>query len=338
MSKKIPVTVNDIARRVNMTPVTVSRALNRPELVKPATLARILAVAQELDYVPNAFARSLKRSESLIIGLITASVDNPFYSEMIKAISREAKKHGYTIMLIDTDGSEALEHKAVDTLLSYRVAGLVLSPVSDEPSYQPLYLNRLSNGEMPVVQLDRALHASPFSHVVLDNYESGFKGACYLLAQKPDMQRLLVLTGPEHSRISQERLKGVQAALAQSARQVQLQVRSGDYTLEPAYQGTLDYLNQYAQPDAIFGFNQLITLGALKALRDRGISHHQVSICGIDRLPFADIFGVPIACIAHDASRAGSQAIQMLLARIQDRSLPKARVVIGGALENGAPG
>ena len=94
MSKKNPVTISDIARRVNMTPVTVSRALNKPDLVKPATLARILEVAQELDYVPNAFARSLKRSESMIIGVITASVDNPFYSEMIKAISREAKKHG----------------------------------------------------------------------------------------------------------------------------------------------------------------------------------------------------------------------------------------------------
>jgi LacI family transcriptional regulator len=338
MSKKVPVTVNDIARRVNMTPVTVSRALNKPDMVKPATLARILKVAQELDYVPNAFARSLKRSESMIIGLITASVDNPFYSEMIKAISREAKKHGYTIMLIDTDGSEALEVKAVDTLLSYRVAGIVLSPVSDEPDYQPAYLSRLGNGDIPVVQLDRAVHGSPFSHVVLDNYESGLKGARYLLAQKPDMQRLLVLTGPARSRISEERLKGVTAALDEGYGGVQMEVRAGDYTLEPAYHSTLDYLDKQPVPDAIFGFNQLITLGAMKALRDRGIGHDQVVLCGIDRLPFADIFGIPIACIAHDASRAGSQAVQLLLARIQDQTLAKTKVVIGGALENGAAG
>ncbi|WP_213881607.1 LacI family DNA-binding transcriptional regulator [Pseudomonas sp. dw_358] len=335
MSKKVPVTVSDIARRVNMTSQTVSRALNKPDLVKPATLAKILKVAEELDYVPNAFARSLKRSESLIIGLITASVDNPFYSEMIKAISREAKKHGYTIMLIDTDGSEELESKAVDTLLGYRVAGIVLSPVSDEPHYRPAYLNRLSNGDMPVVQLDRALPDSPFSHVVLDNYESGLKGARYLLAQKPDMRRLLVLTGPAHSRISEERLRGVKAALAEAGKPVELAVFAGDYTLEPSYLSTLAYLREQARPDAIFGFNQLITLGALKALRDQGIAHEQVAICGIDRLPFADIFGIPIACIAHDASRAGSQAVQLLLARIQDAGLPRSQVVIGGELENG---
>ena len=336
MSKKAPVTVTDIARRVNMTPVTVSRAFNRPELLKPETLARILEVAQELDYVPNAFARSLKRSESLIIGVITASVDNPFYSEMIKAISREAKKHGYTIMLVDTDGSEALESKAVDTLLSYRVAGIVLSPVSDEPDYQPAYLSRLSNGDVPVVQLDRALADSPFSHVVLDNRESGLKGARYLLAQRPDLQRLLVLTGPAHSRISVERLKGVKAALAEVDRPVQLDVFAGDYTLEPAYQNTLRYLQEQPRPDAIFGFNQLITLGAMKALRDHRIGFDEVTLCGIDRLPFADIFGVPTACIAHDASLAGSSAVRLLLERLRDRSLGKRKVVIVGELENGA--
>jgi LacI family transcriptional regulator len=336
MSKKSPVTVTDIARRVNMTPVTVSRAFNRPELLKPETLARILEVAQELDYVPNAFARSLKRSESLIIGVITASVDNPFYSEMIKAISREAKKHGYTIMLVDTDGSEELESKAVDTLLSYRVAGIVLSPVSDEPDYQPAYLSRLSNGDLPVVQLDRALADSPFSHVVLDNRESGLKGARYLLAQQPDLQRLLVLTGPAHSRISVERLKGVKAALAEVDRPVQLDVFAGDYSLEPAYQNTLRYLREQPRPDAIFGFNQLITLGAMKALRDHRIGLDEVALCGIDRLPFADIFGVPTACIAHDASLAGSSAVRLLLERLRDRSLGKRKVVIVGELENGA--
>jgi LacI family transcriptional regulator len=211
----------------------------------------------------------------------------------------------------------------------------VLSPVSDEPGYQPGYLSRLSNGDVPVVQLDRALHGSLFSHVVLDNYHSGLKGARYLLAQCPTMKRLLVLTGPAHSRISEERLKGVKAALAESGKQVQLDVFAGDYTLEPSYRSTLNYLKEQSAPDAIFGFNQLITLGAMRALRDCGIAHESLPICGIDRLPFADIFGIPIACIAHDASLAGSSAVTMLLERIQDRYLPKAKVVIVGELENG---
>jgi LacI family transcriptional regulator len=150
------------------------------------------------------------------------------------------------------------------------------------------------------------------------------------------MQRLLVLTGPAHSRISEERLKGVEAALAQTGKHVQLDVFAGDYTLEPSYQSTLHYLREQTLPDAIFGFNQLITLGAMKALRDQGISYENVTLCGIDRLPFGDIFGIPIACIAHDASLAGSSAVCLLLERIANPNLPRSKVVITGELENGA--
>jgi LacI family transcriptional regulator len=332
--KKIPVSISDIAKRVNMTPTTVSRALNKPDLVKPATLARILEVARELDYVPNAFARGLKSSESQILGVITASVDNPFYSVMIKAISREAKKHGYTIMLVDTDGLEELETKAVETLLSYRVAGIILSPVSDEPSYQPGYLARLRSGDTPVVLLDRVLHDSPFSRVALDNYQSGFKGARYLLAQNPAIERLLVLTGPEHSQISEQRLQGFRAGLEQHGQPIQVDVYPGDYTLEPAHQATLGYL-AHSRPDAIFGFNQLITLGAMSALRDMNIAHDSVVICGIDRLPFADIFGVPIACIAHDAELAGTSAVSLLIKRMRQPHAPQEQVVIVGELQTG---
>ncbi|WP_434576504.1 LacI family DNA-binding transcriptional regulator [Pseudomonas sp. Z3-6] len=334
MNKKKTVTVSDIAKRVNMTTTTVSRAFIQPNLLKPSTLAKILEVARELDYVPNAFARGLKRSESLIIGVITASVDNPFYSEMIKAISREAKKHGYTIMLVDTDKLEDLENSAVATLLGYRVAGIILSPVSDEPDYQPAYLERLSSGKTPVVLLDRTIHDSTFSRVVLDNYGSGLKAAQYLLTHAPDMRRLLVLTGPEHSRITVERLKGLYAVLTEHPT-VQIDVYPGDYTLEPSYQDTLAYLHDRPVPDAIIGFNQLITLGALKALRARNIPHDNITICGIDRLPFADIFGIPIACIVHDASLAGSSAVQLLLDRLKHPQKPRDKVVIAGELENG---
>lgn len=336
MTQKKNATISDIAKRVNMTTITVSRALNNPQQVKSATLARILEVARELDYVPNTFARSLKRDESLIIGVITASVDNPFYSEMIKAISREARKHGYTIMLVDTDKLAELESKAVDTLLGYRVAGIILSPVSDEPDYQPDYLERLTKGNTPVVLLDRTIHDSPFSRVVLDNYHSGFKAGRYLLEQNAQIKKLLVLTGPAHSRITEERLKGLHAALA-AFPAMQIDIQPGDYTLEPSFESTSVYLENNAPPDAIVGFNQLITMGALKALRAKGISHEKITICGIDRLPFAEIFGVPMACIAHDATAAGSSAVRVLLGHLKNPTRPMDKVVISGELDDSRP-
>ncbi|SPJ32813.1 LacI family DNA-binding transcriptional regulator [Kushneria phyllosphaerae] len=332
------VTIADIARHVGMTNITVSRALNKPEMVRPATRERIEQAALELGYVPNAFARGLKRSDSRLIGVVTASLDNPFYAEMIKAISRHAKQHDYAIMLFDTDGDPRLEAMAIETLLSYQAAGLILSPVSDEPDYRPNYLTRLQASDIAVVQLDRTLHDCGFSAVVLDNPGAGERVARYLLAHvfTPDRRtredRLLVVAGPEHSRISRERLHGVQTALGEQAGDVGIDVLWGDYTLAPAVAQVRGYLKTHGVPRAIFGLNQLITLGALKALREAGIDRDQLSVIGIDRLPYLDIFDITVPCVVHDGYRAGAQALEQLLVQMRDPQAAPCTLTVRGEL------
>ncbi|MFP8965660.1 LacI family DNA-binding transcriptional regulator [Pokkaliibacter sp. CJK22405] len=330
MAKKNQVTIADIAKRVNLTNITVSRALSKPEMVKPETLARILEVARELNYVPNAFARSLKRSESRIIGLVTASIDNPFYGDVIKAISWEAKKHDYSLMLFDTDGSAELETKAIETLLSYQVAGIILSPISDAPDYRPPYLGALEQSRIPVVQIDRALAETPFSKVVLDNYDSGYKAAQWLVSH--EVRSILALTGPEHSHITRERFRGLEQAIKESGRAISVEVIPGDYTLNPAMEATRDFLQTHPVPDGIFGFNQLITLGAMRALRQAQLDSRHVQLVGIDRLPFADIFGVKVPCVCHDTTKAGTSAITLLLDKIRDPALGTQEIVVAGEL------
>ncbi len=332
------VTIADIARHVGLTNITVSRALNKPELVRPATRERIEQAALELGYVPNAFARGLKRSDSRLIGVVTASLDNPFYAEMIKAISRHAKQHDYAIMLFDTDGDPRLESMAIDTLLSYQAAGIILSPVSDEPDYQPDYLPRLRASNIAVVQLDRTLNDSGFSAVVLDNRWAGERVAHYLLthAFTPERRtrhdRLLVVAGPEHSRISRERLQGVRQTLKDQAPDIAIDVLWGDYTLAPAVAQVRDDLDQHGMPRAIFGLNQLITLGALKALREAGIDREQLSVVGIDRLPYLEIFDITVPCVVHDGDLAGTRALEQLLVQMRDPHAAPCTLTVRGEL------
>ena len=264
MAKNRRVTIADVAARVGLTNITVSRALNRPEMVKAETRSKIEAAASELGYVPNAFARGLKHSESRLIGFVTASVDNPFYAEMIKTVSRHAKRHNYAILLFDTDGEAWLEANAIETLLSYQAAGIILSPISDEPDYRPDYIERLHNSDVAVVQLDRTLYNADFSSVVLDNVWAGQCVAAHLLkrvfaeATEPatdEPSRLLVAAGPEHSIITRERLDGVQTTLAENEPGVDLDVLWGDYTLEPAREAVGAYIAAHGMPGAIFGRN-----------------------------------------------------------------------------------
>lgn len=340
MARNRSATIADIARHVGLTNITVSRALNRPEMVKPATRDRIREAALALGYVPNAFARGLKRSDSRLIGFVTDSVDNPFYAEMIKAISSHAKRHDYAILLFDTDGEPWLETKAIETLLSYQVAGIILSPISDEPDYQPKYVGQLKASNVAVVQLDRTLQGADFSAVVLDNIWAGECAAQYLLENVFENRktldkspaRLLVAAGPEQSHISRERLAGVHHSLASSPHEITVDVLWGDYTLEPALQAVGHFLDHYGPPTAVFGLNQLITLGALKALQSRGVPRETLSVIGVDRLPYIDIFDITVPCVVHDGYHAGQKALELLLEQIENPSQASRTITVRGAL------
>lgn len=330
MTKPGKATITDIARRVNMTTVTVSRALNQPEKVKKETLAQILEVARELNYVPNAFARHLKSRESRLIGLITASLDNPFYGEIIKAVTREAKKKNYSLLLFDTDGSPELEARAVDTLLSYQVSGIILSVISDDDDYQPAYLPKLEMTRIPVVQIDRKLSGAPFAGVYLENEESGYQGARTLLTQ--GHRHILVVGGPKRSNITLSRLKGIRRALGECPDATQLDVLYGDYTREPALDAVNTYLASGKRPDAIFGLNILITLGSLEAMRQHGLSRTDIGLFSIDHVPYADLYGDPIPCVSHDTFQVGLNAVNMLLRKIDNPEYRPVDQIIKGEL------
>jgi len=330
MGSRNKVTITDIAERVGMTNITVSRALNKPEKVKLATREKILAAAHELGYVPNAFASNLRSRDNRLIGLVTASVDNPFYSEVIKAISRAAKEHEFTIMLIDTDGSPELEELAIETLLSYQVAGIILSPVSDDASYRPAYIEQLRRAKLPVVMIDRTLHETGFSRVVLDNRFAGRLLGDLMVKQ--GVSHILALTGPKKSQITQQRLAGLIEAYEAAGVQLQLEQRPGDYTLQPAYRDMAGYLRDGKLPDAVYGFNQLITLGAMRALHDAHVSRDDILVVGIDRLPYADIFDVSVPCAVHDTYRAGHEAFRLLYEQMKDLTAIGREVVISATL------
>lgn len=328
MKKKDKTTISDIAREVNMTTITVSRALNSPEKVKKETREHILAVAKKLNYVPNAFARSLKNRESRLIGLISASFDNPFYNEVIKAISREAKKCDYSILLFDTDGVPELESRAIDILLSYQVAGILMSTFCDDRDHTPAYLPRLELANIPVVQIDRQITGAPFAGVYLDNVESGYKGCKVLLEN--GHRHILVVGGPEKSKITLARLQGIKKALEEFVEVTNLDILYGDYTMAPAHEEVYKYLKSGKRPDAIFGLNILITLGSLKASSQLGLSRRNFEFLSIDKVPYAEIFGDSIPSIAHNTYELGQAAINMLLKQIDDPDYRPGDEVIPG--------
>ena len=331
-TQKKKTTITDVARKVGMTTITVSRALNTPEKVKKETLDKILAAAHELNYVPNAIARNLKSQDSRIIGLVTASIDNPFYANTFKAINRLAKSHNYSLMLFDTDGSEELEAKAIDTLLGYQASGIILSAVSDAQSYTPSYLNKLELARIPVVQIDRRIQCGSFPGVYLDNFNSGYKAMKALLAQ--GFKDILVLAGPEQSTITIERINGIKQALSESPT-ADLNIKYGDYQKDASKQAMHQSIRLGELPEAVFGLNILITIGAMEALQESGLGIDNTYLMSIDHIPYSNAFGRPIPCVKHDTYELGASAVSMLLNIINHSPKVIEDQVINGVMQEG---
>lgn len=309
-------TIVDIARRANVTNITVSRAFNKPELVKSETLEKIHAIAKELNYVPNAFAQGLKKSSSQIIGIVTSSMYNPFYSNLIQTVSRIARLQGYQIMLFDTDGSEEAEMQAVQALFGYKARGILLSAVRDDRHYQPAYLDQAERYHTPLILIDRDIYNQQLSGVFLNNQEIGKLAGKYL-AEQP-ASNILILGGPADSEITLARTQGIIDAL--EGKGGKITIINGDYDFISQAVRVKQYLaDEQHQPDYIVGLNGIITLGAISLCHQLDI-YRRVKFFSIDEPPKARDYGQHISGVYHDTQVLGEIAAELLFNAIKNNN------------------
>ncbi|MDC0612040.1 LacI family transcriptional regulator [Vibrio sp.] len=326
MKDKKNSTIVDIAKRANVTNITVSRAFNKPDLVKPDTREAILKIAKELNYVPNAFARNLKNNESKIIGLVTDSTFNPVYANILKRLSQMADKRGYMVMIFETNGSESAENRAVKTLFSHKASAILLSVVSDREGYRPDYLELAKAYNIPLILFDRDIPDADLPGVFLNNVEIGVKAGKFLA--KKDYSRYLICGGPADSEITRDRIGGIIGGLRASSDQIDYLY--SDYSYEIAYPAIIDYLQSSDQiPNCVIGINGVISMAILKALRILG--YKNIPLFSIDEVPFSDVYGAQIPCIANHPQDWGEQ-VGMLLFDILDGKTKEKRIYISSTL------
>lgn len=307
-------TIIDIAKRANVTDITVSRAFNHPELVKKETREKILAIAQELNYVPNVFARNLKNKNSRIIGVVTDSTFNPFYVVLIQTVSRLAKEKGYQVMIFDTDSDEKAEQTAIETLVSYKASGILLSPVRDDKAYQPSYLSLIDQHKVPLVFVDRSIYGKDYPGLFLKNFEIGALTGKYLNQQRSE--NTLIVSGPEHSEISLSRLAGI---YDQFTNRKNIHVLYSSYIFSKKDE---EYLREkikelYTPNMYIVGLNGIITAGMYKIISELGLSCRYFSV---DLPPYADTYHLSISGVHHDSVYLGKRTAELLFAEIEGGS------------------
>ncbi|GAB4368584.1 MAG: LacI family DNA-binding transcriptional regulator [Spirochaetales bacterium] len=304
-------TIKDIARIVNVSYATVSRALNNKHGVNPETRKRILEEARRLNYRPNAIARGLVKRQTHSIGLLIPDITNPFYPEVARGVEDAAQEAGYSVFLCNTNWERDRELRYLDLLTSRRVDGLIIAPVSE--TTEPL---RKHFRAVPAVYVGTTFVAEDESYVTIDNVKGGYL-ATELLIQE-GRTPVAFIGSSEDSHTLKERLEGYKRALRDYGQPVdERYIRFGDFKRETGSRFIKNMVLEGVRPRGVFGENDLLAIGILQGAREIGLSvPEDLAVVGFDDIPLTSFPEISLTTIAQPKYEMGRYAVDILLRRI----------------------
>jgi LacI family transcriptional regulator len=305
-------TIYDVAKRAGVAPITVSRVINNTGYIRQETRQRVLAAVDELGYVPNRLASSLRSRRTNVLALVLADISNPFFTLIARGVEDLASEQGYMVIFCNTDESEDEEQKYVDLLLQQRVDGILLVPAGDGATA----ISAAQRHKTPLVVIDRRPPGA-----AVDSVRGDSLGGAYALGRlllDLGHRRIALLNGPAGVSTADERQAGYSRALDEAgispAERLSL---SGRFTTGSGRQMTLQALAATPRPTALLAANNFIALGALQAVQECGLRLPQdVALVGFDDLPDA-LVAFPFLTVAvQPAYEMAQQATGLLLKRL----------------------
>jgi LacI family transcriptional regulator len=320
-------TMNDVARAAGVSVATVSRALSNDGAgVSPALRERVLAAVAELDYHPNHLPRNLRARSSRTIGLVISDIDNPFFTAIARGAEDVAHRHGYTMVLSNTDEDPEREAICLQTMAAERAAGVVLASTGVHTSG----VRRLISTGIPVVALDRRISGAHVDTVVVDNETAAYEAVRHLASL--GHRRVAMVGGPGKVSAIREREAGYERAVRDRGLERGL-LRQGDLREPGGRRATLELLREPERPTAIFSVNNLTTIGVLHALRELGLrAPDDVSVIGFDDIPTGDLLDPPLSVVRQPTYQLGARAAELLLRRVAQPDAPVQEVVLAASL------
>ncbi|MFF4013512.1 LacI family DNA-binding transcriptional regulator [Streptomyces sp. NPDC001843] len=310
-------TMADVARSAGVSVATVSHVLNGTRPVLPHTRQAVLDAIDELGYTPNTLARSLVTSRTRSIGLAVSAITNPYFTEILQGVEAAALQEGYSLLIADPHDDPGHERKVVQLLHERRVDGMIVAPSAD-PRELVAYLGRQA---VPTVFLDRVVDdrttAAPcFDQVCAENTEPMTRLVTHLAGL--GHRRIALVAGLPGLSTTDERITGYRHGLASAglAHDPRLVV-SGNSESAGAERATAALLALRPAPTALVTANNAMTIGALRALRDLGLSvPGDIALCCFDDFAWADLFSPRLTVIAQPSRDIGARAVRVLLDRL----------------------
>ena len=307
-------TIKDVARLAGVSTTTVSHVINETRFVSDELRARVLAAMEELNYRPNVLARGLRLGETRTIGLIVPDNSNPFFAEVARIVEDVGFANGYSVILCNSDGSLEKEAAYIGVLIAKHVDGVIFIAAGSKVEH----VSELAGAGIPVVLADRDIAHTLADVVLVDNEQGGYDATRYLLGQ--GHRRIACIAGPSDVTPSADRVRGYRRALEDARVLVREEwIVPGDFRFEGGEAAVDRLLGMGQTPTAIFACNDMMAIGALRAIRASGRQvPDDVSIIGFDDIPLASAVMPALTTVAQPITELATLATQYLIAQMQD--------------------
>lgn len=317
-------TINDVAKLASVSKATVSRVMNGKGNVGEEVKAKVLDAIKQLNFEPSGIARSLANRKTGLVGLIIPDITNPYFPMLARGVEDAAHRHGYTVLQCNTDNDAEIEYGYIKKLNEQEVEGIVLvsSNLSDEISRQ------LMKFQTPIVFCDRVSPHTLIDSVTVDNYLAAFQATEYLISL--GHEKIMHIGVPAKIESAKLREMGYLDACARHGLEPIL--KYGPFAFESGYQIVHATIEEEGAT-AIFAANDLIALGAMKALAEKGYSvPDDVAVLGCDDIFAASICSPQLSTIVQPAYQMGVKALDMLYERMTGYSGEARKAILGHEL------
>ncbi len=326
------VRLKDIAKIANVSVASVSIVLNDPDTtrISEARKKEILAIADELNYVPNTAARSLVTNRSKIIGAIIPDLENQFFSSFAKSIEEHCRKHGYVVMMMNTHENVENDAQIIDFLHSRGVDGMIISLSGGSYTNNEAIINSLNKLTIPYVLADRTMDNFEANAVVFNNKQGEYLATKHLIDQ--GHTKIGYISTKKHSMTGHFRHLGYEKALRKAGIEINEDYISyGKFDYETGYQAGESLFK--TDVTAIACANDLIAFGLIRRAREMGISvPEDISLVGFDNLYINDIMEKGLTSIDQNTNGMGQASVKILMDAINGNTRLK-KVVLEPTLK-----
>jgi LacI family transcriptional regulator len=309
-------TILDVAKRANVSVATVSRVINNQGGVRKETEEDILRAINELNYVRSAVARSMVRKETKTIGIIIPDICNPFFPEVIAGIERKAIDKQYFTMLSSSDESMQKEKDIIRHFIERGVDGVIIT-TADE---RGMHLQPLIDAQIPIVAVDRDIRNFEVDTVLTGNREGSYEAVKHLIHL--GHEKIAIIRGPQETTPGLERFKGYKKAMEEYNIPIKEEwIGDGNFMENSGFSITSKFHSLKDRPTAIFSCNNLMSIGALKAMRKLNWeTSKDITFIGFDDIEIATFMNPSLTMISRPKRKLGEIAFQLLYDRMNTKN------------------